>query len=168
MVASRPFISAVSLGLSLLLLSGCATDPRKSKDYNALVQSRKDVIAAAVQVRSNSKTVAHLSEDFSGSYGPCLDSGLIHYILETDWITPENDDDDLNKFNHVVKILLNAGWKDASTPTRRERKMRRGELAIGVVIRPGADWIEGKIGGPCYKVGNVATDFINRGIDHLS
>jgi hypothetical protein len=168
MVAPGLYRSAVSISLSLLLLSGCVTDPRKSKDYKALGKSRKDVIAAAVQVRSNSKSVAHLSEDFSGSYGPCLDSGSIHYALETDWITPKGDDDDLNKFDYVVKTLENAGWKDAATPARRERKLRRGGVAIGVVIRPGADWIEGKIGGPCYKVGDVAADFINKGIDHLS
>jgi hypothetical protein len=92
----------------------------------------------------------------------------MHYTLETDWITPKGDEDDLRSFEYVVKTLQQAGWKDAVTPSRRERKMRHGELAIGVVVKPGASWMTGEIGGPCYKVGDVAGDFTGKGIDHLS
>jgi hypothetical protein len=151
-----------------MLLAGCSTNPRKSAQYKALNRSRSEVIAAAREIRNESKSGSQPSENFSGNYSPCPGKGSVHYVLETDWITPRGDADDLQKFDYVVKTLLNGGWKDAATPSRRERIMRHGKLAIGIVIRPGADWIEGDLGGPCYKVGDVAEDFFEKGMDHLT
>jgi hypothetical protein len=168
LITPRLYSSVACIGLTVLMSVNCGTDPRKSTEYKALNRSRAEVIAAAVKIRSDSRPSSQPSENFSGNYALCQAKGSVHYSLGTDWITPKGDEDDLRTFDYVVRTLEAAGWKDAGTPSRRERKMRRGELAIGVSIKPGAAWISGDIGGPCYKVADAAGDFLNRGIDHLS
>src|SRR4051812_12059115 len=95
--------SVACTGLSILMLAGCATNPRKSKEYKALNRSRGEVIAAAVKIRNDSRPGSQPSENFSGNYDPCREKGSMHYVLETDWITPKGDEDDLQKFDYVVK-----------------------------------------------------------------
>jgi hypothetical protein len=168
LMAPRLCGSAACIGLSVLISAGCGADPRKSAEYRALNRSRNEVIAAAVKIRSDSRSRSQPSENFGGNYSPCQGKGSVHYSLGTDWITPKGDEDDLRTFDYIVRTLQAGGWKDSGASSRRERKMRRGELALGVSIKPGAAWIEGEIGGPCYKVADAAGDFLNKGIDHLS
>lgn len=92
----------------------------------------------------------------------CPERSRIHYSLETDWITPKSDADDLHTFDYVVKALQSNGWVASSPASRRERTMRHGNLEVRISIRPGAAWITGIFGGPCYKPGNVVGHFLDR------
>jgi hypothetical protein len=168
MSTSGGCIAAIAVGV--LVLTGCSTDAGK-----ALTRSRDETIAAARQIRHDTRVQAKPSEGFSGNYGPCVGKNQSHYSttdrvgysLETDWITPKSDADDLRTLDYVVRSLQTEGWAASSTRPR-VRTMRRKGLLMEIIARPGADWIEGTLAGPCYKVGDAAQRFAGRGIDHLS
>jgi hypothetical protein len=167
MSTSSGCIAVIAAGA--LVLTGCSKDAGK-----ALTRSRDETIAAARQIRHDTRAQAKPSENFSGSYSPCVGKGQSHYSttervgysLGTDWITPKGDADDLRILDYVVRTLQADGWVASSTRPR-VRSMRRNGLVMEIIARPGADWIEGNLAGRCYKVGDAAQRFVGRG-DHLS
>lgn len=150
------------------VLTGCSSDPHDSRSYKALDRSRGDVLDAAKKLRSASRMRSQPSENYYGSFRPCAKKGVVHYDLETDWITPKGDEDDLRVFDYVANVLIADGWKDDERPSRRRRSMKRGSLEALIFVKPGASWIEGYISGGCYSVADAAGEFLNRKIDHLS
>jgi hypothetical protein len=160
----------VAIGVGALVLTGCSADTGK-----ALTRSRDEAIAAARQIRRDTRAQAQPSEMFSGGYGPCVGKNQSEfsttdragYSLETDWITPEGDAVDLRTLDYVVRTLQADGWAASSTRPR-VRTMRRNGLVMKIIARPGADWIEGNLGGPCYKVGDAVQRFVESGPDQLS
>jgi hypothetical protein len=158
-------IGGITVGA--LILTGCSTDARK-----ALTRSREEAIAAARQIRHDTRAHAKPSEQFFGSYDPCTENRFtptnrVGYAMETDWITPKDDTADLRTLDYVTRTLQADGWAISSTGSR-VRTMRRKGLVIEIIARPGADWIEGHLAGPCYKVGNAAQRFVDRKTDWLS
>jgi hypothetical protein len=168
MSAPRLFGATAGVVLGVLALAGCGTDPHDSKSSKALNQSRNEVITSATKIRNDSRAHTQPSENYYGSYRPCVEKDSIHYSLETDWITPRGDEDDLRAFSYVVEALKGDGWTDRTVPSRRERVMRHGSLEIAISIKPGASWITGYISGACYGAADAAGVFLNRKIDHLS
>jgi hypothetical protein len=150
------------------MLTGCGIGQHGEAESKALTKSRDEVIAAAKEIRADSRHGSQPNQSFSGNYGQCGGKGYVQYFLETEWTTPNGDQDDLRIFNYIIKILKDAGWKDTETPSPRVRKMRRGHVAIGISVKPGAMWIAGEMGGACFNVGDAAGDFLNKRIDHLS
>lgn len=168
-VSTRIKTSALVVGIafSLLAAAGCSEDSKDSKNYKALTRSRNDVIAGARKIRNGSRAHAQPSENFFGNFYRCPEKSRIHYSLETDWITPKNDADDLRIFDYVVKTLQSNGWVASSETSQRERTMRKRDLEIRISIRPGAAWIIGILGGPCYNPGNAVGHFLDRSADQL-
>lgn len=158
----------VVIALSWLSATGCSGDSKDSKAYKELTQSRNDVITGARKIRDDSRVQAQPSENFFGDFYRCPEKSRVHYSLETDWITPKNDADDMRTFDYVVKTLQSSGWVASSVISRRERTMRHKNLEIRISIRPGAAWITGILGGPCYKLENAADHFLDRPADQLS
>lgn len=153
--------------VSLLALAGCGSDPHDSKSFKALNGSRGDVIDAAKKIRSDSRAQSQPSGNYYGSFRPCSKKGMVHYNLETDWITPKSDEDDLRVFNYVANVLKGEGWADHENPSQRRRLMKRGSLEILIYVNPGASWITGFISSACYSVTDTASEFLKRRTDYL-
>lgn len=154
------------VGLGLLVLANCSADTKGSA--KSLIGSRGESIAAARKIRHDTRPQAQPSETFFGNYYPCTGKKRVHYSLETDWITPRGDADDLRTFDYIVKTLQGDEWLSASTVSRRERTLHRRGFEIELSVKPGADWITGILTGPCYALGDTAVSFVDRQIDHLS
>lgn len=158
----------VGVALALLAVNGCSEKPSDSKDYKALSRSRSDVIAGARVIRNESRAQAQPSANFFGNFYRCSEKSRIHYSLETDWITPKDDAEDLRTFEYVIRTLQSNGWVASSATSRRERTMRHGDLEIRITINPGAAWITGILGGPCYNPKKAVEHFLGRPADQLS
>ena len=160
--------SVALVGFGVLFLAGCAGDPRQSKEYKALKHSRREVIAAAATVRNGSRSSAQPSEKYFGNYYRCAGKDKVHYHLETDWILLQGDNKEISTFNYIVSVLQSGGWvSSGSTTSERERTLRRGDLEMSISVKPGAAWITGYIGGPCYHVGSATGDFVNKDVDYF-
>jgi hypothetical protein len=157
---------AAIVGFGLLVLVNCSTDTKSSEKL--LTRSRDVSIAAARKIRHDTRVQAQPSETFFGNYYPCVGSKRVHYSLETDWITPKGDADDLRTLDYVVKTLRDDQWLAASAVSQREQTLHRRGFEIELSVKPGADWITGILTGPCYKLGDAAVRYVGRQIDHLS
>ena len=153
--------------VAALTLAGCGSDLHDSKGFKRLDRSRDEVIGAAKKIRSDSRAQTQPSENYYGSYRPCTKKGVVHYNLETDWIAPKGDKDDLRTFDYIANILRGEGWTDHETPSRGRRLMKRGSLEILIYVKPGASWITGYISSACYSVTDTAGEFLNRKTDYL-
>jgi hypothetical protein len=154
--------------VTLLVLIGCSTHSRGSKESRDLQQSRRDILSYMRQLRAQSLPDLSPINYLFGSYRSCAQNGSVRYTSGTSWTSLKRGSKNPEVLADAVRSLELEGWPVSPGSDANRRTIRKGTVVIELVGMAGRASIDGNAISQCFQVGDAARDFLKEPGDEFS